>query len=160
MNTRSINGIIIHCAGTPNGRWHNVQEIDQWHQARGFKRSEEFRRRFNSDMLAIGYHFVIYPNGAIATGRHLDEVGAHAQGFNSKSVGICMLGTDKFTQQQWESLRDNVRILTGQKYYPSACIVGHRDLPYVKKACPGFSVSDWLEGEMKPLPGHILELES
>lgn len=137
-----------------------MQEIDQWHQARGFKRSEEFRKRFNSDLLAIGYHFVIYPNGAIATGRHLDEVGAHAQGFNSKSLGICMLGTDKFTSQQWDSLRDTVRILTGQKYYPKANIVGHRDLPDVHKTCPGFDVAAWLANDMQPLPSHILEPQS
>lgn len=40
MKTRYINGIIIHCAATPNGRWHNVHEIDKWHQERGFARDD------------------------------------------------------------------------------------------------------------------------
>lgn len=155
MTTRKITGIIIHCAATPNGRWHNVQEIDQWHQARDFKREEEFRQRFNSDLLAIGYHFIIYPNGAIATGRHLDEIGAHAQGFNSKSIGICLLGTDKFSQEQWESLRENIALLL-RKYPGIHRVVGHRDLPDVKKTCPGFNVAEWLAGDMQPLPGHVL----
>lgn len=158
MNTRQITGIIIHCTATPNGRWHDVFDIDQWHQARGFKRSDEFRNKFNPRLFAIGYHFIIYNNGAVATGRHLDEVGAHAKGYNSKSTGVCLTGTDKFTKEQWESLRDNV--LGSLKRYPEARIIGHRDLPDVHKTCPGFAVSDWLANDMRSLPGHILEPES
>lgn len=158
MKTRQITGIIIHCAATPNGQWHSVDEIDQWHQQRGFKRSEEFRKKFNPDLLAIGYHFIIYPNGAVATGRHLNEVGAHAQGFNSKSLGVCLVGTDKFTSKQWESLRDNIR--GSLKRYPEARILGHRDLPNVQKECPGFNVKDWLANDMQSLSGHIFEPES
>lgn len=29
--------------------------------------------------------------------------------------------------------------------YPDACIIGHRDLPGVKKACPCFDVKAWLQ---------------
>ncbi|SFF13730.1 N-acetylmuramoyl-L-alanine amidase [Nitrosomonas sp. Nm166] len=155
MNTRKITGIVIHCAATPNGRWHDVFDIDKWHQERGFKRSDEFRRQFNPRLLAIGYHFIIYTNGAVATGRSLSEIGAHAQGFNSRSLGVCLIGTDKFTIEQWDSLRDNVR--ASLKLYPEARIVGHRDLPNVHKECPGFDVKDWLENDMRPRPGRILE---
>ncbi|MCE7915402.1 MAG: N-acetylmuramoyl-L-alanine amidase [Nitrosomonas sp. PRO4] len=154
-NNRQITGVVIHCAATPNGKWCDVFEIDKWHQERGFKRSEEFRKKFNPRLLAIGYHFVIYPNGAVATGRHLDEIGAHAKGFNSKTLGVCLIGTDKFTAKQWESLRDNIEIT--RKFHPMARIAGHRDLPDVHKECPGFSVSDWLENGMQPLPGHVLD---
>jgi len=152
---RKITGIIIHCAATPNGRWHDVNDIDKWHQSRGFKRSDEFRNKFNPRLSAIGYHFIIYNNGAVATGRSLSEVGAHAQGFNAKSIGVCLIGTDKYTKEQWESLRANVRGLL--KQYPNATIVGHRDLPEVHKTCPGFDVVAWVENDMQPLPGHILE---
>lgn len=152
---RQITGIIIHCSATPNGRWNTVQDIDQWHKERGFKRADEFRARQNPDLAAIGYHFVVYPSGAIATGRHLDEIGAHAKGFNSKSIGICLLGTDKFTIEQWESLRENVQI--SLKKYPSIHrIVGHRDLPDVHKTCPGFDVAAWLGNDWQPLPEHVL----
>lgn len=116
--------------------------------------------RFNSHLQAIGYHFVIYSTGAIATGRHLEEIGAHAKGFNSKSIGICLLGTDKFYREQWDALRDNISLLTQKNHYPSARIVGHRDLPNVHKECPGFNVADWLVNDMQPLPGHILDPES
>lgn len=155
MKSRQINGIVIHCSATSNGQWHNVQEIDRWHQARGFKREDAFRQRFNPDLLAIGYHFIIYPNGAAATGRHIDEVGAHAKNFNSKTIGVCLLGLDRFTQSQWETLSDIARLV--QKQFPNARVIGHRDLPKVKKTCPGFDVSAWLTGGMNPLSGHILE---
>lgn len=153
MSTRQITGIVIHCAATPNGRWHDVFDIDKWHQERGFQRSDDFRLKFNADLLAIGYHFVIYTNGGIAAGRHVDEVGSHAQGYNSRSLGICLIGTDKFTINQWESLRGNINSL--QKLWPEVRMTGHRDLPGVHKACPGFSVADWLKSGMAPLVDHV-----
>lgn len=159
--TRQIKSIIIHCAATPNGKHFSVNDIDRWHHERGFKRSAEFKQRQNSDLAAIGYHFVIYTNGAVATGRHLDEVGAHAQGYNSKSLGICLIGTNQFTLEQWASLRDNVRklqehvmLLQGDNSPP--IVLGHRDLPNVKKECPGFSVTNWLGNDMQPLSAHVL----
>ncbi len=154
MPTRSINLIVIHCAATPNGRRTIVQDVNLWHRQRGFKRSPEWRARQNNDLDAIGYHFFVYINGIVAAGRHLDEVGAHAQGFNQKSIGVCMAGTDKFTPAQWESLRVNVTAL--MEMYPAAKICGHRDLPDVNKSCPGFNVADWLAGDMLPLFGHVL----
>lgn len=155
---RTITDIIIHCAATPNGRWFDVSQIDRWHQERGFKRQDFYRKKHNPLLLAIGYHFVIYNNGAVATGRHLDEIGAHARGFNSHSIGICLIGTGKFSIAQWENLRGNVRGLIA-KYHGVERIVGHRDLPDVHKDCPGFSVSDWLRGDMRPLSAHVLEAE-
>lgn len=152
---RSINLIVIHCAASPNGRPQTVADINAWHRARGFKRTAEFRARQNEALDAIGYHFVITLNGAVHTGRHIDEAGAHAQGFNSKSLGVCLVGTDKFTVAQWSSLRSNIRLL--QAAYPEARIVGHRELPDVHKTCPGFSVASWLHEGMNPLAGHVFE---
>lgn len=162
--TRQIKSIIIHCAATPNGKHFSVEEIDRWHRQRGFKRSTEFRKRQNPELAAIGYHFVIYPNGAIATGRHFDEIGAHAQGYNAKSIGICLIGTDKFTPAQWKSLEKcvcglvtDIVLLQGGKETETPRVLGHRDLPDVHKTCPGFSVADWLAYNMRPLPRHILD---
>lgn len=160
--TRHIKSIIIHCAATPNGKWFTAGDIDKWHKDRGFKRSSEFRQRQAPQFAAIGYHFVIYTNGAVAIGRHLDEVGAHAQGFNSKSIGVCLVGTNQFTLEQWSSLRDNVRnlqehlmLMQGDANPP--IVLGHRDLPGVNKECPGFSVAAWMGNDMQPLAGHILD---
>ncbi len=154
--TRPINLIVIHCAASPNGRPQTVADINAWHRARGFKRAPDFMVRQNPELDAIGYHFVITLNGAVHTGRHIDEVGAHAQGFNAKSIGVCLVGTDKFTTAQWSSLRHNVKLLKGM--YPLARVVGHRDLPDVHKTCPGFDVGIWLDiAEMEPLAGHVFE---
>lgn len=155
MNTRTITGIVIHCSGTPNGQWINAHEIDQAHQARGLKREEMYRQRHNSTLHAIGYHFIIYTNGAIATGRHLDEPGQHTKTHNLKTIAICLIGTDKFTPDQFEALRDMVSLLTRDKYYPRARIAGCGELMGEDQYSPGFSVAAWIESGMQPLPDHI-----
>ena len=176
---RPVSLIAIHCSASPNGRRVTVEDIDRWHRERGFSRQTQWRERQNPHLLAIGYHFLIYPTGTVATGRHLDEVGAHAQGFNQRSTGICLVGTDRFSAAQWDSLAHlvtaEVARVTGRSgpadrnnpLTRSACaawaeshgvaIAGHRELPEVHKDCPGFSVADWVTCGLKPLPDHLLE---
>ena len=60
---RVIDEIIVHCAATPEGMNFTVKDIDCWHRERGFK--------------CIGYHYVIYLDGSIHTGRPESEIGAH-----------------------------------------------------------------------------------
>ena len=91
---RAINLIVIHCSATANGDTlfraspggtgtiAPVNVIDRMHRQRGFHRSDVWRKRQNPGLTSIGYHFVVYTNGAIASGRHLDEIGAHVKGFN------------------------------------------------------------------------------
>lgn len=108
---RPVDRLIVHCSATPNGRWTTTADVDRWHAERGFNRRPCWRARQNMSLGAIGYHFLLYTNGAIATGRHLDEVGAHARGYNAHSIGICMVGTDRFTAAQWRSLAAVVHTL-------------------------------------------------
>ena len=54
---RKINEIIIHCSASAEGKDFTVQDITRWHKQRGFK--------------TIGYHYVIYRNGTVATGRDI-----------------------------------------------------------------------------------------
>lgn len=175
---RPINNIVIHCSATPNGSslfqgQHGkpgfktpVEVIDGWHMKRHFLRREPYLSKQNPQLRHIGYHFVIYLSGVVATGRALEEIGAHVQGFNQKSIGICMVGTDRFTIEQWQALRD---LITGlRKRYPDASVKGHRDFspdqnkngivePFEwLKTCPGFDVATWLGGGMEPMSGHIL----
>lgn len=153
---RDIKYIIIHCADTPNGRWTTAADIDAWHKARGFKRSPGFRARQEPRLEAIGYHFVIGTNGGIWNGRHADEIGAHAKGFNSCSIGICLVGRDKFSPAQWETLKGNIQ--AQRRKYPSAQVIGHRQVND-GKTCPGFDVQVWLKNKMEPLPDHILVID-
>lgn len=176
---RAINLIVIHCSATANGDTlfraspggagtiAPVNVIDRMHRQRGFHRSDVWRKRQNPGLTSIGYHFVVYTNGAIASGRHLDEIGAHVKGFNAHSLGICMLGTDSFSRPQWKALA--AQIISLLKVYPKARVCGHRDLsPDIDgdgtieprewlKICPGFDVKTWMDGGLAPLAGHTLE---
>lgn len=177
---RSINLIVIHCSASPNGDslfrgspgtpgfQTPLTAINDWHKARGFKRDPAVTKRFNPTLDAIGYHFVIYRSGVVVTGRNEDEIGAHVTGFNQKSLGICLVGTDQFRPAQWDSLRDLVIRLKNR--YPQARIVGHRDLSPDQnsngvvepcewlKSCPGFDVAAWLVDEMTPMPDALGEM--
>ena len=180
---RPINLIVIHCSASPNtdslfrglsgtAAFRNpAQLIDEWHVYRGFKRSDSWRAQQNPGLKAIGYHYVIDRAGLVMTGRHIDEIGAHAQGFNQKSIGICLVGLDQFSPAQWSSLAHLVTAeiarITGRNgpadrnnpLTPPAAIRlasergiaihGHRELPDVHKDCPNFDVSTWLANTME-----------
>lgn len=164
---RPVDLIVIHCSASPNGRWVSTLDIDHWHAERGFQRQGAFLVRQNPALGSIGYHFVLYTNGAIATGRHLDEIGAHVAGNNKTSLGICLIGTDAFSREQWASLAVLLERL--KKTYPTARIAGHRDLlpdqdndglvaPWEwRKTCPGFDVAEWRAGGMAVPADHLLE---
>jgi N-acetyl-anhydromuramyl-L-alanine amidase AmpD len=83
-------------------------------------------------------------------------VGSHAKGNNATSVGICMIGTDKFTPAQWHSLKQLVVWLKAQ--FPPAAVIGHRDLTAVTKSCPGFDVISWWADGGIPDDKHILQV--
>jgi len=124
---RRIERIVIHCTDTPAGRICTVEEITRWHKARGFR--------------TIGYHFIVQPNGDVHYGRPIEDVGAHAKGFNNTSIGIVYAGgwkgKDTRTPEQLYTLRGLVAGL--QAVFRDAKVMGHRDLDD-KKLCPGFDV--------------------
>lgn len=98
-----IQNIIIHCSDSLHGC---AREIRRWHMEKGWR--------------DIGYHYVIgngqpiktmrleILDGMIECGRYLDEdltingeeQGAHALGYNSSSLGICLIGRNQFTSLQ------------------------------------------------------------
>lgn len=128
---RTINEIIVHCSATPEGRNVTVKDIDTWHRQRGFR--------------CIGYHYVIYLDGSVHTGRPESQVGAHCLGHNSHSIGVCYIGgvakdgktpKDTRTDAQKESLIKLIKELKAK--YPKATVHGHRE--YANKACPSFDV--------------------
>jgi N-acetyl-anhydromuramyl-L-alanine amidase AmpD len=175
---RTINAIVIHCAATPNGKAFYAKDLDAMHKQRGFMRNSQALRNFNPTLTSIGYHFIIDIDGTIETGRGIEEIGAHVQGSNAKSIGICMVGTDQFSQAQWESLRACLintaskilsrTIMTADSMIKSLqdagiSIKGHRDYsPDLNgngiiernewiKTCPGFDVVGWIKGGMMPV---------
>lgn len=132
VNKRNIKELIVHCSATPEGKDYSVDTIRQWHLQRGF-----------SD---IGYHYVVYRDGSIHTGRDESVIGAHCTGHNTNSIGVCYIGgcasdgktpKDTRTAEQKQSL---VKLLKELKIkYPQASIYGHRD--FANKACPSFDAT-------------------
>lgn len=167
---RTITDIVIHCAATPNGKSFSREQIDAMHRQRGFQRQPAAISRYQPELKhalpSIGYHWVLELDGQAKPGRHPEEVGAHVQGSNAKSLGICLIGTDSFSPAQWSTLR--LLVSTLRQTYPAARIRGHRDFsPDLDgdgvierhewlKTCPGFDVQTWLDGGMKPAAGHLL----
>lgn len=128
---RRITEIIIHCSATPEGKDFTVEDIRRWHLARKFA--------------DIGYHYVIYRDGSVHKGRAENIAGAHCQGHNAHSIGICYIGgvakdgktpKDTRTPQQKTALRQLVNQL--KFYYPHATVHGHNE--FSSKACPSFNV--------------------
>lgn len=128
---RKINRVIIHHADTPANMDIGVEEIRQWHLARGWR--------------DIGYHYVLRRNGSLELGRPIETVGAHAKGHNHDSIGICLVGGKpevNFTRYQWEWLNRLIEKL--MQIHPSVIVIGHKDVAATK--CPGFDVRAWWEG--------------
>lgn len=135
-NRTKTDFIAVHCAATPTTADIGVADIDRWHRAQGWA--------------GVGYHRVIRRDGTIEQGRPDDGIGAHIEGYNSTSVGICLAGgvaadgktpENNFTDAQMVSLLVVIKDL--KRKYPKAVVQGHRDFPGVKKACPSFDVKTW-----------------
>lgn len=124
---RKINKHIIHCSDSPDNRKVTVEDIDSWHRERGFDR--------------IGYHYVIYRDGSVHVGRFENEVGAHCKGYNSSSIGTCLIGRETFTEKQFSALKKLHAEL--QERYPGIAHFGHRDFD-PNKTCPNFNVNEAL----------------
>lgn len=141
---KQVDYIVIHSAATPETMDIGVEDIRRWHRQKGW--------------LEVGYHKVIRRDGTVEDGRALNVPGAHARGFNHRSVGICLAGgveSDKktpecnFTHAQWDALGELVADLKDHDMFPNAEVVGHRDLPKVNKACPCFDVASWWDAYLE-----------
>ena len=128
---RKIDLIVIHCSATCEDRPFTGQALEAAHRRRGFD--------------GTGYHFYIRKDGRIVSTRPIERVGAHARGFNARSIGICYEGglnedgkpADTRTAAQRFALIDLLTILRHQ--YPEAQIAGHYQLSAsIHKACPCF----------------------
>lgn len=133
QSKRTIKEIIVHCTATPEGRIETVQSIRNMHKAKGW-----------SD---IGYHYLIGLNGECWEGRNVNLIGAHCEGHNSNSIGVCYVGgvdkkmqsKDTRTEKQKDALVALLKDL--RKLYPNAKIYGHHDFNK-GKSCPCFDAKN------------------
>jgi len=112
--------IILHHAAATHG---TVQAIHNYHvNGRGWK--------------GIGYNFYVRKDGSIYQGRPEWAVGAHATGYNDKSIGVCAEGNfeaEKMPEAQKQAIIELVREL--KQKYPNAQIKRHKD--FAATSCPG-----------------------
>jgi len=167
-----IENIIIHCS---DSLWGCAREVRKWHLQKGW-----------SD---IGYQFVILNgrptpenyvpslDGSIECGRYLDEnlilvgdeVGAHALGYNDRSIGICLIGINGFTDRgnkQLPALSRLILDLIVIYKVPVEKVLGHYETESGKvqgKTCPNFDVAGFreiLKFETRRFKGAVREREA
>ena len=135
QNHRIIDLLVVHCSATRRYQDYPVEQLRKDHLQRGFAE--------------VGYHFYVRRTGEVIACRPLDRIGAHARGWNDRSIGICYEGgleedgtpADTRTYEQKIALIDLLRRL--REAYPKARILGHYELsPYIKKSCPCFCASE------------------
>ena len=139
-----VKRIVVHCTGEPSNA----------------KRNREYYRHFFFEVRRwrhFGYHAVVYQNGTWEKLQPLPEVTADggritdattangAQGYNSDSLHIAYVGgltpgslkaADTRTEAQKQTLW--AVIAMWKKDYHVSEVVGHSQLPGVRKACPCF----------------------
>ena len=119
------NYLVVHHIGGTN-RDVDPEEIHSWHLANGWS--------------GCGYHFLIQKDGTVWECRPRQYTGAHAEGFNSESIGINVAGdfvNFEPEKAQIDSLVELLAILcSAYDLEPTGdTIIGHRDL--MSTACPG-----------------------
>lgn len=145
---KSLTHIIVHCS---DSEWGSAREIRKWHLERGWR--------------DIGYHIVILNeqilpslsipalNGSIELGRPFDgdmfiadnEVGAHALGYNDRSIGICGIVKKKWAPAQELSLIHVVRDLQRIFKIKKENVLGHCETESglaQGKTCPNLDMTE------------------
>ena len=127
LEKENIKYLIVHCSDTPDIDDIGLDEIHKMHLGFGWD--------------GIGYHKIIRRNGEVENGRPECWIGAHAKGKNNISLGVCLIGTNVFSDKQFNAL-EKVLLLWKAKYN-NAMILGHRDAIKTNKTCPNFDVKKW-----------------
>lgn len=124
--------VIVHCTSTKNGVHVDFEAIKKDHiENRGWS--------------SVGYHLLINYDGEVHKGRPLNVQGAHVEGANHDSIGICLAGTDKYSKKQLDVLRyqlDGILQIYNIKVYS---MYSHCDFDSARKqgkTCPGFGSTE------------------
>lgn len=120
---RGIAAIVIHHAAAVA----TLEEIDGWHLARGWR--------------GVGYHYVVEANGRLRLGRREDEVGAHARGRNTDTIGVCVAvdARDGIPSEAWDQLVTLTRDLLRRHRLTVDNVIPHSAVSAT--VCPGFPIS-------------------
>lgn len=110
---------------------HTAKGMELWHLGKGWD--------------GLGYHYVIHKDGEVWKGRPEHRNGAHAKGYNTKSIGISLSGnfdTTEPTTEQINSLKELLNKLSIQYGIPKEKVIPHRNV--ANKTCYGMKLGeDW-----------------
>ncbi len=119
---------------------HTAEMMEAWHLAKGWD--------------GLGYQYAIHKNGDVWAGRPEHYHGAHTEGKNSSSIGICLSGNFDVTlptKEQENSLRELLKMLMVKYSIPKEKIVPHRT--FASKTCFGNKLSDsWAQDLLTETP--------
>jgi len=134
MPMRQIDYIVVHCTGTPKGVKPDAL-LSYWKEHLGWR--------------SPGYHFLIDTQGVLHKLHPIEKPSNGVAGHNAKSIHVSYVGgggyvngakfiapQDDRSSAQKATMVDVLKQLKRQ--FPKAEILGHRDFPNVKKACPSF----------------------
>lgn len=156
---REIKEIFIHHS---NSNFGNSRMIDEWHKNQGDK--------------GIGYHFVVlngYLNHKDFTDRNLnykaigkvekckdiDKIGKHVDGYDSSSIGICLVHRDlPYNNHQLEAYRELTIALAKTYNIALKNIIGHYEVCKSNPLCPGIDMNKERK-ILKEMIDHITEYD-
>src|SRR3990167_6563556 len=106
-----------------------VESIENYHLSKGWE--------------GVGYQYLITKTGEVWKGRPEHYHGSHVQGYNTKSIGICLIGHFDFkmpTEAQIASLRGLLEDLVARYAIKPENIAPHRK--FSSKSCYGKLLED------------------
>ena len=131
----TITHLTVHCAATPEGRDVSADTIAAWDKAKFGQES---------------YHHIVTLDGHDNVRLRDDQRGAHVAGHNTGNIGVCYVGgcdkkmNPKDTRTAAQKITLEAIVAAYRARYPGIIVLGHRDWPGVKKACPSFDVNTQL----------------
>lgn len=150
---QKIQKIVLHCSDSLFG---TAITIDGWHRAKGWSKIGYMGVILNGQIKPDFYDS--QSDGAWEWGRSVDddkwiepdEVGAHALGLNSTTVGICLIGKEKFTEAQLSEAKWRINFYLRQWGLTSKDVVGHYEVDHAGKTCPNIPMDifrDYLDNK-------------
>lgn len=136
LKAQDVKWLVVHCSASRCNRPFTVERL-----------IETGRQRFGQP----SYHYYVRRSGYVVPILPESVQGVHAVGYNHCSIAVCYEGgldengkaADTRTELQKASLYELLKQL--RRDYPQARIIGHRELPNVRKDCPCFSCAEYAD---------------
>lgn len=139
---RAIEFVVVHTCGAYDPKRRRVihqtmEQVRSYHMTPAAQGGKGW--------MDIGYHRYIEQDGKIRPGRRDEVPGAHVEGFNAHTLGVCVSGHgdyEPFNAQQLGSLIEQCAEWCRRYELDASRVIGHREAddfgaPRVWKTCPG-----------------------